>query len=151
VQTEFWLPSRAGNERLAMQRVAEAVAPLGLGERQLERLKTAVSEATLNAMEHGNRFQADRPVRIQVSAEGGEVCIRVTDQGSGGPSGGVVEPPDLDQKLAGVQSPRGWGRFLMGKMVDAVSDETRSGEHTVCLRLRVGDHTTAASAADSSS
>ena len=55
------MPSAPGNERLAMERVAEAVAPLHLPAAKLDRLKTAVAEATMNAMEHGNRFEADLP------------------------------------------------------------------------------------------
>ena len=39
-----------------MRRVAEAVAPYGLAPSRLERLRTATAEATMNAMEHGNRY-----------------------------------------------------------------------------------------------
>ena len=38
---------------------------------RLERLKTAVGEATMNAMEHGNRYRADRPVSVRVLTGGG--------------------------------------------------------------------------------
>ena len=63
VLAEFELPSEPGNEREAIARVAGAVAGLGLEPARLERLKTAVAEATMNAMEHGNEYRADRPVR----------------------------------------------------------------------------------------
>ena len=48
------MASEEGNERLAIDQVAEAVAGLGLDGARLERLKTAVGEATMNAIEHGN-------------------------------------------------------------------------------------------------
>jgi anti-sigma regulatory factor (Ser/Thr protein kinase) len=51
-----------------MTQVAEAVAGLPLSERQIERLKTAVAEATMNAMEHGNQYDPDKPVEIEVTA-----------------------------------------------------------------------------------
>ena len=51
----FEVASEPGNERLALARVAEAVAASGLAPARLERLKTAVAEATMNAIEHGNR------------------------------------------------------------------------------------------------
>jgi anti-sigma regulatory factor (Ser/Thr protein kinase) len=63
---EFSIPSQPGNERIAMRRVAEAVRPLGLKSDRLERLATAVSEATMNAMEHGNHFEPERPVSVRV-------------------------------------------------------------------------------------
>jgi anti-sigma regulatory factor (Ser/Thr protein kinase) len=46
-----------------MEEVARAVSGLGLPERTLERLKTAVAETTMNAMEHGNRYNPKAPVR----------------------------------------------------------------------------------------
>ncbi|MDQ3865019.1 MAG: SpoIIE family protein phosphatase, partial [Actinomycetota bacterium] len=66
VLTEFALPSERGNERRAMEEVARAVSGLGLPEKSLERLKTAVAEATMNAMEHGNKYNPNVPVKIQV-------------------------------------------------------------------------------------
>jgi anti-sigma regulatory factor (Ser/Thr protein kinase) len=51
---ELSMPSEPGNERRAMEEVAAAVGGLELAGPTLERLKTAVAEATMNAMEHGN-------------------------------------------------------------------------------------------------
>ena len=46
-----------------MDRVAEAVAPLGLAPARLERLKTAVSETAMNAIEYGSAGRPDDPGR----------------------------------------------------------------------------------------
>ena len=56
----------AGNERAAMDRVAEAVAPLGLEPARLERLKTAVSETAMNAIEYGSQGDPAVPVDVVV-------------------------------------------------------------------------------------
>src|SRR5215212_8996411 len=56
VLADFTLPSEPGNERPAMEKVADAVKELPLSGQRLARLKTAVAEATMNAMEHGNRY-----------------------------------------------------------------------------------------------
>jgi anti-sigma regulatory factor (Ser/Thr protein kinase) len=130
----FELPSEPGVERLAMQRVAAAVEPLGLPSNRLERLKTAVAEATMNAVEHGNRFQAEAPVTVEALASDREVVIRITDRG-GGPADIALETPDLEAKLDGRQRPRGWGLFLIRRMVDAVHDSSDGVEHTVELIL----------------
>ena len=63
---EFEVPSAEGNERIALERVSAIAEPLGLGEARLKKLETAVGEATMNAMEHGNRYRADQPVTIRV-------------------------------------------------------------------------------------
>ena len=61
---EFDLPSEPGNERQAMAQVAEAVKELSLPKERLDRLGTAVGEAAMNAMEHGNGYRPDLPVSI---------------------------------------------------------------------------------------
>ena len=132
-------PSQAGNERLAMDGVTAALNAAGitLPARRLERLQTAVSEATLNAMEHGNGYRASCPTRVKVRASDAEICVTVIDQG--GPRPVSVETPSLDAKLAGQQSPRGWGLFLIEHMVDQVNDECDGAEHSVHLRVHRSD------------
>ena len=135
----FAVPSEPGNERLALARVAEAVAGLGLPTAQLERLKTAVAEATMNAIEHGNHNRAEIPVEIEVLQKGTEIVIAISDSG-GGPAGAAdaAEKPDLARKLEGQQSPRGWGLFLIRNMVDAMDVTTEGARHTVTLTMRTG-------------
>src|SRR5215208_5047317 len=81
----FAVPSEAGNERRAMERVAEAVQKLGLSQRHLERLRTAVAETVMNAMEHGKNYRSELPVAIQVLGSESSLLVRVTDQGGGQP------------------------------------------------------------------
>jgi anti-sigma regulatory factor (Ser/Thr protein kinase) len=133
--TEFRLSSQPGNERVAAIRVTESLAGLHLDQRRLDRLQTAVSEATLNAMEHGNGFREDCDVYITVTRTQAEVSVNITDHGCG-PTGSPVVP-DLQQKLAGEQSPRGWGLFLIRQMVDTVSDETFERKHTLHLGVNL--------------
>ena len=136
VLDEFELPSAPGNEREASARVERAVAEIGLESARLERLKTAVAEATMNAMEHGNEYQADRPVSIRVLHSGDRLRVRVTDHGD---AGEVVpaEAPDLEAKLEGRQKPRGWGLFLIEKMVDETRVTSDDEGHTLELGLRL--------------
>jgi serine/threonine-protein kinase RsbW len=138
----FTLASEPGNERLALARVAGAVADLGLDGRRLERLKTAVAEATMNAIEHGNGSRPEIPVEIEVTQDGDRIIIAITDQGGHGalaPAGERDrEEPDLARKLDGDQSPRGWGLFLIRNMVDAMEVTTGGQRHTIWLTMRTG-------------
>lgn len=137
ILAEWSVPSKPGNERLIMERVAEVVRGLSLDPKRVERLKTAVAEATLNAMEHGNAFQPHLPVDITVWASDAALSIRITDRG-GGPSGNDAEMPDIEAKLAGRQSPRGWGLFLIEQMVDETRVSADGHEHTLELIMRLG-------------
>ena len=129
---ELSIPSEPGNERRAAEEVARAVSGLGLPKRNLERLKTAVAEATMNAMEHGNHYRAEVPVVIEVSASDAELSIKITDEGSGPPAF-HSETPDLEAKLEGMQTPRGWGLFLIKNMVDDMNVTGDEHHHTIEL------------------
>jgi serine phosphatase RsbU (regulator of sigma subunit)/anti-sigma regulatory factor (Ser/Thr protein kinase) len=129
----FSLPSEPGGERAASERVAEMVEGSWLTADQAERLKTAVAEASMNAMEHGNDYRGDLPVDVEVSIWPDRLVVRITDLGAGP---GDHEEPDLEAKLEGRQSPRGWGMFLIRHMVDELNVTTEEGQHTVELVLR---------------
>ena len=157
----FAVASVPGSEREALDRVARSVAGQ-LSPGRLDRLKTAVAEATANAIEHGHRGRPDLAVDIEVYREGEQVVVTIADQGpaehgehrehggngeDGGNGGrtedrdwaeGQAEVPDLAAKLAGEQEPRGWGLFLIRHMVDAMDVVTRDGRHIVRLAMRAG-------------
>ena len=132
VVDEFTITSEMGNERAAMERVGEAVERFGLSPQKLERLKTAVAEATMNAIEHGNKARADVPVAVRVESSPDELLVRITDRGGETPIP-EAETPDLDAKLAGLQKARGWGLFLIKNMVDDMRVTTEKDHHTVEL------------------
>ena len=138
----FTLASEPGNERLALARVAGTVKDLGLSDARLERLKTAVAEATMNAIEHGNGNRPEIPVEVKVTQDGDEIVVAITDQGGreaqAGADPGRPEEPDLVRKLDGDQSPRGWGLFLIRNMVDAMDVTTDGQRHTIWLTMRTG-------------
>lgn len=136
--TGLEIASAPGNERLAMSQVAEVIGDR-LPESRLEKLKTAVAEATMNGMEHGNHYDADKPVEIEVEASHSAIRVRIQDQGGGKP---LVETaaPDLDAKLAGDQSPRGWGLFLIKNMVDEMHISQDEKHHTVELVMKLDEN-----------
>jgi serine phosphatase RsbU (regulator of sigma subunit)/anti-sigma regulatory factor (Ser/Thr protein kinase) len=128
------IPSEPGNEKQAMEQVATAVQGTGLAAPRLERLKTAVAEAVMNAMEHGNHYQPDKPVQIEVVVSTGKLVVHITDFGS---RIDLPDPetPDLEAKLEGLQSPRGWGLFLIKNMVDEMNILQDATRHTLELVL----------------
>jgi serine phosphatase RsbU (regulator of sigma subunit)/anti-sigma regulatory factor (Ser/Thr protein kinase) len=130
----FSIDGAIGNERVAMLRVAEVVAPLGLDPARLERLKTAVAETVMNAIEYGSQGDPAVPVDIRVDADDATIRVRVTDRALSGPVPDV-EMPDLDAKLEGRQKPRGWGLFLIRHMVDGMDVHAADGLQTVTLTL----------------
>jgi serine phosphatase RsbU (regulator of sigma subunit)/anti-sigma regulatory factor (Ser/Thr protein kinase) len=134
VLAAFELPSNPGNEREVMDRVALAVEGIGLEGPRMENLKTAVSEAAMNAIEHGNKGNAELPVGVQVLLSEEDLRVLITDHG-GGQEIPESETPDIEAKLAGLQKPRGWGLFLIQNMVDEMAVTSDEVHHTVELVL----------------
>jgi anti-sigma regulatory factor (Ser/Thr protein kinase) len=134
---EFSLASEPGNERIAMERVAEAVKDLELASDVFDRLRTAVSEATMNAIEHGNHNRPELDVAVQVFASDEDIKVRITDHGGGRNIPDEVETPDIEAKLEGLQTPRGWGLFLIKNMCDDMEVSSDGDTHTIELSLKM--------------
>ena len=138
--TAFSIPGQDGNERLAMDRVVAAVEGLGLSPARLERLKTAVSEAAMNAIEYGSQGRPDVPVDIEVETTVESIVVRITDRALSGTVPDDAEAPDIERKLAGEQKPRGWGLFLIRNMVDSMDVTSDGSTQTVTLTMAREEH-----------
>ncbi len=113
---EVRVPSELGFEKVAMCTAAGMAGLMGFSHDRVEDLKTAVAEACINAMEHGNHLDESLPVEVVMSRTDDELEVRVMDDG-----GGVSESPhapDIDLKMLGEEDPRGMGMFLIQALVD---------------------------------
>ena len=63
---EFTLPRERGDERLAVDRVAEAVQRPNWPAARLEQLKLALAQATRKNMEHSRQYGLEVPMVIRV-------------------------------------------------------------------------------------
>jgi anti-sigma regulatory factor (Ser/Thr protein kinase) len=136
VVDEFSLPSEEGNERVAIDRLTDSVAKLGIESPRLERLKTAVGEAVMNAIEHGNANDPLIPVEVRIVSTDATLSVSITDRGPGAEiPEAEAEVPDLEAKLAGEQTARGWGLFLIKNMVDDLTVNSDGDHHTVTLTI----------------
>jgi serine phosphatase RsbU (regulator of sigma subunit)/anti-sigma regulatory factor (Ser/Thr protein kinase) len=139
VEGEFAIASEPGSERRAAEQVLEVIAPLNLPVERRERLETAVAEATMNAMEHGNNFDPEKKVEIGVFADEHQVTISITDHGGSSYIPKTTQP-NLEAKLDGEQPTRGWGMFLIKNMVDEMNIIQTENSHTIELLLRYGEN-----------
>ena len=65
---EVRLPSRMGYEKVAMGTASAMAKLLGFPPERIEDLKTAIAEACINAIEHGNRLNEKLSVGVVFSA-----------------------------------------------------------------------------------
>jgi anti-sigma regulatory factor (Ser/Thr protein kinase) len=129
---EWTLASVAGNDLKAMELVTSSVQTLSLAENRLARLQMAVAEATRNAIEHGNQYSSDLLITLQVLICPGIVIVRIRDQGE---QLRISEPADLATKLAAPQTGRGWGLYLIKRLVDHWQFRNEANGHVIELLL----------------
>jgi anti-sigma regulatory factor (Ser/Thr protein kinase) len=125
---ETWtVPSTKQNERLILPEIRAIVDAFGLSQTRQDRLETAIAEAILNAIEHGNGNQSEHNVTVQILASSPSIAVRIKDNSVNGGEIPVMVQPDLAAKIAGVESPRGWGMYLIYQLADQVI--VTQGEH----------------------
>ena len=113
---ELRLPSRLGYEKVAMSTAASVAKLRGFREERIEDLKTAIAEACINAIEHGNKLNEGLQVGVVLSAAEDALEIKVIDDGRGIKT--LPHKPDIDKKIHGEEDPRGMGMFLIQALVD---------------------------------
>ena len=123
---ELHLPSQLGWERAAMDLAASVARRMGFPPDRIEDIKTAVSEATTNAIEHGNKDHAEQKVLVVLAPESERLEINVTDRSDTPFPPADGQTPNIEDKLAGLSNTRGWGMFLIKELVDEV-EFTSSG------------------------
>lgn len=136
-RVEVRIPSRLGFEKVAMSTAASMAKLMGFTEDRIEDLKTAVAEACINAIEHGNLSDESVPVGVVMSMHHpGELEVKVLDDGNGMST--PPPPPNIDRKMSGEEQARGMGMFLIQALVDEVEwVPSKEGQSFVRLVIRL--------------
>jgi serine/threonine-protein kinase RsbW len=129
-----------GFEKVAMSTAASVAKLMGFRDDRIEDLKTAVAEACINAIEHGNRLNEKLSVGVVMSAGADALEVKVMDDGKGmNRQPGKLNKPDIDRKMRGEEDPRGMGMFLIQALVDeaewVAGDEVNSSYVRLVIRL----------------
>lgn len=80
---ELHIPSVMGYEKIAMETAASMAKRMGFTEDRIEDLKTAVAEARMNAIEHGNKMDTSTKVGITLTMEESKLQVAGEEVGSG--------------------------------------------------------------------
>src|SRR5438067_221877 len=90
--------------------ILKAAVEAGFGEDEQHGIGMAVRECMVNAVVHGNRYNKNKHVHVNVRKAGDDFQIRITDQGEGFETERVPDPLDDSNILRHS----GRGLFLMG-------------------------------------
>lgn len=125
---ELHVLSTRGAEKIAMDFAADVAKRMNFPADRIEDLKTAVAEACMNAIEHGNKLDDTTRVGVKLTLDKDRLQVTVHDKGGGI---GKVRAPDLDSQIEGKTEPGGWGIFLIENLMDEVSFESSADGNVV--------------------
>jgi serine/threonine-protein kinase RsbW len=133
---EVSLPSRMGYERIAMDCSASFAKMVGFAPHRIEDLKTAVAEACLNAIEHGNKSHPDTRVLVTMNFKDDRFSVSVKDGGNGIPQ--LPKDKAVMRSIEKLEPPKGLGTYLIKQLVDEVefNDMTKDG-HAVKMVIKL--------------
>lgn len=114
---ELSIPSELGYEVIARDAVAAFALRMGFTHERVEDLKTALSEACINAIEHGNMLAPNLRVNVACTCDNNRLLVEIHDQGLKHHTPAQM-PLSMADKLAGLGSMRGMGLLLIGQLMD---------------------------------
>jgi len=133
---EVSLPSEIGYERVAMECCAAFAKLAGFDQARIDDLKTAVAEACINAIQHGNKGRPEARVAVTMNFKDDSINVAVRDEGEG-----LAEvpnqKPDIDKWIKRLEAPK-LGLFLIKELVDHVDFQKRSEKgHVVSMTINL--------------
>ena len=118
---EINLPSKLGYEQVAMECSAFFAKIVGFLPERIEDVKTAVSEACLNAIEHGNLESPDKRVIVSMNYKKDVLTISIIDEEIGiGEHHGILVMATTNRKIKRMETSTGFGMSLIKQLVDQV-------------------------------
>jgi serine/threonine-protein kinase RsbW len=96
--------------------ILNSAGDAGFGEDEQHGIGMAVRECMVNAVVHGNRYNRNKHVHVNVRKSASDFTIRITDQGEGFETERVPDPLDDTNILRHS----GRGLFLMAAFMDDV-------------------------------
>jgi len=114
---------------------ADFALKAGLSDKDLFALQIIVEELVTNVIDYGGVPAGEHAVHVDLSAEGGELLIRLTDRGT---EYNPLLREDPDTTLPAEQRPiGGLGVHFCKKLTDAQEYERRDGCNVLTLRKKL--------------
>jgi serine/threonine-protein kinase RsbW len=133
---EINIPSIIGYERIAMESSASFAQLAGFLPARIEDLKSAVAEACINAMQHGNQWRPEARVIVKLHLTNDRFIVSVTDQGGGAPE--IPDYPGINDIVENKATTRGLGVFMIRNLVDEVRfNQSSEGGHKMIMEIKL--------------
>ncbi|HEX5481117.1 MAG TPA: ATP-binding protein [Terriglobia bacterium] len=129
---EMTLESTLESVTAAEEVTTEVCSKAGFDEEEQHRIEMAVHESMINAVSHGNKYDAHKHVRVRFQTYADRLEIHIRDQGLGFDIGHVPNPLQAENLL----KVSGRGIFLIRSFVDEFRVERPEGNGTEVILVK---------------
>jgi len=126
------IPSDLSEARRVQDQIGQRLLANGCHGRELFGIQTALEEALVNAIKHGNQYDRSRTVQIAYRLLPDRFEVRITDEGTGFDPNDVPDPTAIEN----LERPCGRGLMLMRHYMTEVTFNQCGNTVTMCKVLR---------------
>jgi serine/threonine-protein kinase RsbW len=121
------IESAISNLSMVENAIDEIVNEIGINQENYGKILVSTLEAVNNAIMHGNKFDRDKLVDIEISYKKEKLKVKVKDQGQGFIPENVPDPT-IPENLEALN---GRGIFLMSRLADEIKYSKKGNEVTM--------------------
>lgn len=126
----FKIQSTITNLRIVENAIDEVTNEIGITQENYGKILVSTLEAVNNAIMHGNKFEREKIVEVEISFKDEKLKIKISDEGKGFVPGEVPDPT-IPQNLEALN---GRGIFLMSKLADEIKYSKRGNAVTMFFK-----------------
>lgn len=128
------IPSILGYEEVVVETVGTVARVKRYPFEKTSKLQTAVAEACVNAIEHGNKEDPDKDVIVTIICDESSMVVSIKDCGEGHIKPPDFQMPDLKKQIE-EKKLGGWGMYLMRTLVDKLEVDSEPGDGTTTTMI----------------
>jgi serine/threonine-protein kinase RsbW len=124
------IESNINNLRIVENAIDEVMSEIGITQENYGKILVSTLEAVNNAIVHGNKFEKEKIVDVEISFKNERLKIKISDEGRGFIPDEVPDPT-IPQNLEALN---GRGIFLMSKLSDEIKYSKRGNAVTMFFK-----------------
>lgn len=122
--------SNVNNLRLVENAIDEVINEIGITQENYGKILVSTLEAVNNAIMHGNKYDKDKIVDVEISYKNEKLKIKIKDEGQGFVPDEVPDPTTPEN----LEAVNGRGIFLMSKLSDEIKYSKRGNSVTMFFK-----------------
>ena len=130
MEKQLKIDSKISNIRIVETEIDNVTAEAGVNQESYGKIIVATLEAVNNAIIHGNKYDLNKSVYIEIAYKKGFMSIKVTDEGNGFIPGEVPDPTMPEN----IESVNGRGVFLMSHLADEIKFNDKGNSVTMIFK-----------------